>query len=426
MTTSLQQALLDWNPWLTGEFPTELLGVVRDYPLLDFLVVPEIKIIEGARRVGKSTLLYQMIHQVLAQGKRCLYVNFEDEVLKHYPLADIVYAHLAHFAVDCLFVDEIQNCLDWVQFIRKMYDRRELQQIWVSGSNSALIKQEYATLLTGRNLAIAIQPLSFHEFLRFKSLPITALPVAKATEAQLYGLFDEFMQYGAFPAVVNRSVLKKELLLAYFDDFIYKDIVSRYAVNPHKVKELAIYLATNSSKLFSYRSMAAALNCHVNTVTDYLTYLKQVFLFDELYKFDFSLKKQLSNDKKIYCLDSGIAGAVSFRFSSDQGRLLETIVYRELRRRQCDIYFHKQKYECDFLVKQALQITEAIQVCYSLVDTATQQREIQGLLEAMHLHGLERGMILTYAETDERTLTVNTRQVKIYIKPVWEWLLHQK
>ena len=79
--------------------------------------------------------------------------------------------------------------------------------------------------------------------------------------------------------------------------------------------------------------------------------LYEIFLFSELYKFDYSLKGQIGSDKKIYIADVGLANAISFRFSEDQGRILENVVHNELKRRQEEIYFHKQKYECDFLIK---------------------------------------------------------------------------
>ncbi len=425
MNADIFQALLDWNPWIRGEFPDELMGFQRDYHLLDYLKVPEIKIIEGARRVGKSTLLYQVIHHVLKTNKHVLYINFEDEILKQYSLAEVVYAYLEYGKIDFLFVDEIQNCKDWVSFIRKIYDRREISQLWVSGSNSSLIKQEYATLLTGRNLPIHIYPLSFHEFLSFKSNPCQSLPVSKKQATELRKLFVEYMNYGAFPAVVNRNVLKKELLLAYFDDFIYKDIAARYNVNAVKVKELAIYLATNSSKQFSYRNIATLLNCHVNTISDYFSYIKQAFLFEELYKFDYSLQKQFVTDKKIYCLDTGLAAAVSFRFSEDKGRILENIVYCELRRQRQDIYFHKNITECDFIIKKELKIINAIQVCISLDEHSTKQREINGLIGALQTYGLKFGLILTQDEEGEEQITVNDVTYTIHIKPVWAWLLEK-
>lgn len=423
MNQEIRQALADWNPWRFGEFPTQLLGFKRTYDLTPYLSLPEIKIIEGARRVGKSTLLYEVIRHVLEDSKNLLYINFEDEVLKKYSLAAIVYEHLEQAPIDYLFVDEIQSCTDWVQFVRKIYDRREIKQIWVSGSNASLIKEEYATLLTGRNLPIHIFPLSFQEFLTFKSVSINVLPVSKTEQAKLINLFAEYIEYGAFPAVVNREAFKKEILLAYFDDFIYKDIVARHKANALKVKELAVYLATNSAKSFSYRKIAAILQCHINTVIDYVSYLKEAFLFEELHKYDFSLKKQMSHDKKIYCLDTGLASCVSFRFSEDKGRILENIVYCELRRRKHEIYFHKQGTECDFLIKKELRITHAIQVCVALESPETKKREIQGLVDAMQTYRLKQGLLLTYIEEGVEFIVENEQRFQIEIIPVWKWLL---
>ncbi len=120
------------------------------------------------------------------------------------------------------------------------------------------------------------------------------------------------MEMGAFPAVILRPVLQRELLLSYFKDFIYKDIASRHDVKLLKIKELCNYLATNSAKSFSYRGCAGALGMHPNTIVDYCSYFYEIFLFKELYKFDYALKNQIGSEKKIYIIDTGLASAVSF------------------------------------------------------------------------------------------------------------------
>ncbi len=423
MNQEIRQALSDWNPWWQGEFPEKLLGIKRDYDLAPYLEVPEIKILEGARRVGKSTLMYQVIKRVLSGNEHVLYINFEDEILRKYSLAEIVYEHLEYARIDYLFVDEIQICKDWVQFVRKVHDRKEFSQIWISGSNATLIKEEYATLLTGRNFPIHIAPLSFTEFTVFKDVKTTDIDYSRNSVVKLLTLFNEYMEHGAFPAVVTRSVLKKELLLAYFDDFIYKDIVARYNVNPQKIKELAIYLATNSARIFSYRNIATVLQCHPNTINDYFSHLKNAFLFAELYKYDYSLKSQLAHDRKVYCLDTGLAAAVSFRFSQDQGSILENIVFCALQHKKHELYFHKHKHECDFIIKQELHITAAIQVCVSLSDPDTKAREFNGLLDAMQQYKLSEGLILTYNEEAEESFELDGNSYKIKIMPVWKWML---
>ncbi|HEX2583471.1 MAG TPA: ATP-binding protein, partial [Chlamydiales bacterium] len=232
-----------------------------------------------------------------------------------------------------------------------------------------------------------------------------------------------YLEFGAFPAVVLRPVLQKELLINYFEDFIYKDIASRHEVNSIKIKELGTYLATNSAKNFSYRGCATALGIHPSTVMDYCSYFYEIFLFSELYKFDYSLKNQIGSDKKIYITDTGLANAISFRFSEDKGRILENVVHNELKRHQQDIYFHKHSYECDFLVKRDLKIVQAIQVTKTLSDPDVKQREYRGLLEAMRIYQLTEGLILTLDEEGFEEIDESNGKRQITITPVWKWLL---
>src|SRR3990167_766649 len=189
MSEQIIRAILDWNPWLHGIFPAELRGIRRDYDLIPLLGLPEIKILEGARRVGKSTLFYQLIDHLVELGKKTVYINFDDEELRHHSLKEIYYAYLEQEEIDYLFIDEIQQCNQWVHFVRQLYDTKKVKQIWISGSNSSLIKQEYKKLLTGRNIAIDIFPLSFREYLRFKGVDTTP-PFASEQSAKIQALFD--------------------------------------------------------------------------------------------------------------------------------------------------------------------------------------------------------------------------------------------
>ena len=423
MVEEILKSLYDWNPWIEGKFPTELAGFPRSYFLEDYLQIPEIKILEGARRVGKSTLLYQIIRKILKQKKNVLYVNFEDEILKKYTLNEIILAYSTVGSLENIFIDEIQNCKEWVPFIRKVYDRKEIPQIWISGSNSSFIKIEFATLLTGRNITIKVHPLSFKEYLHFRSVKGIKKPISSKKQIEIKKHFIQYLEMGAFPAVILRPVLQKELLISYFEDFIYKDIASRHDVNTLKIKELGIYLASNSAKLFSYRGCATALGVHPKTVMDYCSYFYEIFLFSELYKFDFSLKNQIGSEKKIYIADTGMANAISFRFSEDRGRILENIVFNELKRQEKEIYFHKQKQECDFLIKEDLKISQAIQVSKTLQDPEVKKREVRGLLEAMHIHNLHQGLILTMDEEGLEKIQTEEKQLQITILPIWKWLL---
>ncbi len=426
MNKNIIQALQDWNPWEHREFPDSLAGFQREVDLLSYLKMREIKILEGARRVGKSTLLYQVIREVLKTSKEVLYINFDDEVLKGYSLSEVYHAYLQKGAVQYLFIDEIQGCKEWTSFLKKLYDTKEVKQIWISGSNSSLIKREYSSLLTGRNLSIKVHSLSFREFLDFHKVHYSSYGYSKKEEAHIQKLFQQYVKFGAFPELALQEVNQKELLINYFEDFLYKDIVARFNVNSLKLRELCLFLASNVGKPLSYRNVAEMLSFNYDTVIDYLSYLKDVFLFREVYAFDFSAKRTVIRDKKIYAIDTGLARAVSFEFSENIGRMLENVVFNELVRRGHEVYFSKGKKECDFIIKEGLKVTEAIQVCASLDKGETKDREMAGLLEAMTQYKLQVGIILTEDEEGEEKVETLEGIVRVVIKPLWKWLLETK
>jgi predicted AAA+ superfamily ATPase len=127
---------------------------------------------------------------------------------------------------------------------------------------------------------------------------------------------------------------------------------------------------------------------------------------------------------QIYCADTGLAAAISFLFSDDKGRMLENLVYNELKRRHQEIYFHKYKNECDFIIKDQLEITQAIQVCFSLKNEATKKRELQGLTDALHYYPQATALIVTADEQDDLYISVGTKQHAVKIVPLWRWLLN--
>ena len=126
----------------------------------------------------------------------------------------------------------------------------------------------------------------------------------------------------------------------------------------------------------------------------------------------------MRNPKKIYAIDNGLAVANSASFSEDKGRMLENLVFLHLRRKYRDIYYFKERYECDFLIREKGKITGVFQVCLELNDD-NKDREIKGLQEALEKLNLDRGTILTFNQEDE--LIVSGKRIKI--KPVWKWLV---
>jgi predicted AAA+ superfamily ATPase len=136
-------------------------------------------------------------------------------------------------------------------------------------------------------------------------------------------------------------------------------------------------------------------------------------------KFDYSARKQLQNARKIYFIDNALIKKLGFMFSEDKGRFLENMVYIELMRKVREVYYFKGKGECDFLIRDGINITGAIQVCYALTDKETRDREVKGLLEAMNNYNLDEGLILT----DDTEENIEISGKRIAIKPVFKWLL---
>ncbi|GAI28054.1 unnamed protein product, partial [marine sediment metagenome] len=171
----------------------------------------------------------------------------------------------------------------------------------------------------------------------------------------------------------------------------------------------------------SIESLKKTFGISFALTSSYIDYLKNSFLIFELPQFSYSLKKQQKALKKIYSIDSGLANAVSFRFSKDSGRILENIVFLHLKMTGKEIYYYKTKnnLEVDFIIKKETGEKELIQVSFSLDDKKTREREIKGLLTAMNELSISKGLILT----DDEEEVIKIGQRTIIVKPTYKWLL---
>ncbi|MEW6295105.1 MAG: ATP-binding protein [Candidatus Diapherotrites archaeon] len=230
--------------------------------------------------------------------------------------------------------------------------------------------------------------------------------------------FEGYLIKGGFPEYLKYD--KSEILQELLNDIIARDIMVRYKLkNLKTVKEMAIYLLTNVGKEFSYNSLKKTFNLgSVNTAISFISYFEDSYLLFTVPRFDYSLKKQLVSAKKVYSIDNGLSTVNSASFSADNGRMLENLVFIQLRKKYNDIFYFKEKNECNFLVKEKEKITKAIQVCFK-VDEDNKEREINGIMEAMEKFKLKEGLILAYDQEDE----LRIENKKITVKPAWKWLL---
>ncbi len=436
MDMPLIQTLANWNPWWeSGAVSPELKGMRRSYTneLIALAEERQVKIVTGVRRSGKSTLFYQVIDWLLqtkkVSPKQILLLNFEDLALEKISLEKIFDAYQTAFGLQphtWLFLDEVHRQERWESWIRKNYDQKRPLQFFVTGSSAALLKKEYATLLTGRNLSLEIFPLSFKEYLSFSGVAVpelAALSTASANNLKFH--FNAYFAAGGFPEVfAKKEEFKRRLLGQYFEDILYKDIVARFGVNYQKLKDLAIYLLTNNSNLLSQRLVRSGVEMGMGTIAEYLGFLEDAWLVFQTPKFDFSYKKQLANPQKVYAIDLALKDAVAFRFSEDYGRNLENLAAIELKRRGKEIFYWKNGggVEADFIVRANTKIEAAMQVAAQIKNDKTKRREMNGLLAAMDNFDLSEGLILT--EDESGVETVNGKTIRF--QPVWQWLLDEK
>ena len=367
------------------------------------LELPFAVIITGIRRSGKSTLL----HQILKKLPNYYYLNFEDTRLIDFESGDFEKLdeifHEEFGSSEFYLLDEIQNVKDWEIFVRSRLDRHK--HLFITGSNASLLSRELGTRLTGRHVNIEMFPFSFSESLHFRK------------ETPSLESFERYFNRGGFPDYIKYE--KPEILRELLSDILYRDIISRHNIRETKsLKELTIYLLSNVGKEFSYNSLKKMFEFgSVNTPISFVSYLEDSYVLFAIPKFDYSLKKQLINEKKVYSIDNGLSITNSVSISSDRGRILENLVFLTLRRTHKDIYYFREKWECDFLVKEGGGIVMAIQVTYEMNED-NKMREINGLKEALDKFGLDEGIILTYNQEDR----IDFKGKRIIIKPVWKWL----
>lgn len=385
----------------------------------------EIVDIVGPRRSGKSSVMKLLIQKLKPEGNS-LYINFEDPYFLEHNIPtiieELIQTHAAYFGYSAsyLFFDEIQNIVSWEKAIRKLRDSGQYK-IFISGSSSKLLGNEFASLLTGRHISYQLLPLSFSEYLIFRN---TLLPDKTEIILQrviLQKHFEEYLNIGGFPAAVLSN--SQELLKQYFADIIQKDIVGRYRVRqPYILEQMAAYLISNGSQIVSLSSMQKLYGISYELASTYMNYFKEAFLLFESSQFSYSLKTQQKALKKIYPVDVGIANAVSFRFSEDSGRMLEALVFIELQRRKQKIYYYKtgKEKEVDFLIK-AGGTKQLIQVAWDMIDAKTKQREISALTQAMEEQKLNSGLILTFNTEDQ----ISFGKKHILVQPVYQWLLYR-
>lgn len=409
----LKEVILDQRKW---PLPKNYIRQMALDALTPFLKTPDIIVITGVRRCGKSTLL-QVVREHAEEAD--YYLNFEDDRLVEFGLSDfqvLLETFIEMFGKqNTFYFDEIQIIPGWERFIRRLYN--EGKKVFLTGSNADLFSRELGTRLTGRYIQIEVYPLSFFELAR----PECNRESNYSTDQKgsLLHLFSQYQEVGGIPEF--RVYKNPQYLQTLYESIIYRDIVTRYKIkNDRPIRELVYLLAGAIGKPITFNALRKTLGLgSTTTITDYCDYIQGSYLCFFINCFDTSLKKQMNLPKKVYFIDHALARLIGFRISEDKGRLLENIVFIELKRRHKEIYYHKDQFECDFVIRKGIHIVSAIQVCFEMSDPETREREINGLLDAMKTYDLTKGIILT--PNQEEKFTLDHREIEVL--PIWKWML---
>ena len=393
----------------------------RDIDLSTYLNTSQVVVITGVRRSGKSSLLYLISRKLQLKDQDYIYLNLDDERITSdiSVFEDIYRIHRQLYANDpVFFLDEVQNIPGWERFVNRMYEQG--LKLFITGSNATLLSSEISTFLTGRNKTIELFPFSFAEYLRFRKQDFDINKLTSDQKAELIAAFNDYQKTGGFPLVVKEQDM--DILDSYFKDILYRDIIARYKITRlEEIKQIGLYFASNVAKLFSISTLQKISGIKSTaSINDYLNYYAQSFLFYYVRKYDYSVKKQIFNPRKIFAVDQGFANRIGFNFSANKGRILENIVYLQLLRKGLEIFYYTGKGECDFVIKLGMDIKQAIQVCYSLTKE-NYEREINRLLEAVKEFNLRQGFLIVY-DTDIKPNLIPDNIKVIYI---WQWLLEK-
>lgn len=340
---------------------------------------PDIKVIAGIRRSGKSILMQEYISYLKDHYEdiNIIFIDFMDlsfEALKEYhALHTYVEEHYRQGKENYLFIDEVQMCPNFELAVNSLYSKRKYD-IYITGSNAFLLSADLATLFTGRYIEIHVYPFSFKEYCKYYS-----------DNSDIDILFEEYTIKGGFAGsyAYNTEKDRKDYIKEVYETIVTRDLVQKYSLpDTLMLQRLSEFLMDNISNLTSPSKISNMLTStnHV-TIGKYIKYLCNAFVFYDIKRYDIRGKKYLKSTEKFYLSDVGMRYAILGTRNMDFGRVYENMVCLELLRRGYDVYVGKlyQK-EIDFVAQRGSEKIY-IQVSDNITEEETFKREYTPLLQ---------------------------------------------
>lgn len=376
---------------------------------------PDIKVITGVRRCGKSKLLEAFEEYVKTEvpNSNIIHINFNlpeyEHMLEYRTLYNYINSKYISGKQNFVFIDEVQMCIDFEKAINGLH-ATEKYDIYITGSNAFLLSSDLATLFTGRTFDIKVYPFSFGEYMQYFNY------------TDKYTAVDKFMMEGGMAGsyLYKDQEAKYDYIADVFDTLIVRDIRKKYRIrNMQLMERIVDFMMDNISNLSSSRSITNTLSDikekvnHV-TVGSYMQYLCNAFAFYKIRRYDVKGKKYLSSNDKYYLSDHAFRYAKLGTKNMDYGRILENIVAIELLRRGYEVYVGVlYKKEIDFV---AIRRNEKIyiQVSDNILDEKTFKREVSPLL---HIKDAYPKMVIARTRHDKY------QYEGIQIVDIADWLL---
>lgn len=349
--------------------------------LIDVIRTPDIKVITGMRRVGKSKLLLSFIDYIKHHEKspNIIYIDFRLSKFNQINQADKFESYVKDKyqanKYNVLCVDEIQMCEGFENAINSLYGSNKFD-IYITGSNAFLLSSDLATLFTGASFTIDVYPFSFKEYIKY--FPSKDIDIA----------FDDYLKIGglsgAYPYPTAQS--RYHYINNVYDTIIQRDLIKKNNIrNQMVLNRTTKFLLSNIGSVTSLRNITNRFSLDldhisINSIDKYVNLLCESFLFYSFPRYDVAGLKLISTSYKYYLSDHGIRYAVLGTKEMDYGHIYENIVAIELKRRGYEVYVGKlyQK-EIDFVAMKANEKIY-IQVADDIVNDQTFEREIKPLL----------------------------------------------
>ncbi|NOX85325.1 MAG: ATP-binding protein [Chlorobi bacterium] len=341
-----------------------------------------IKVLTGGRRVGKTTILFQISDYIKDWDKKSniIYIDKELHEFKSIKDSDDLYSFVNERVKknrkNYIFIDEIQEIKDFEIALRQLF--AESHDIYCTGSNARMLSGDLATYLTGRYIEFRISSLSYPEFLQFHKMPNDISSLLK------------YIRYGGLPYLINLE-LTDEIVYGYlrsiYNTIVLKDVVARYNIRDIDfLDRLTEYLSDNlgsyiSSKKITDFLKSQRIKLSVNTVLNYLQYLCNAFFIEKVQRYDIQGKKKFEVNDKFYFSDLGLKHSIIPYKTNDIAKVLENLVYNHLVNQGYTVYIGKlQNMEIDFVAQKG-DLTKYIQVSYLLSGPEAIEREFGNLLK---------------------------------------------